>query len=110
MAKKKRDFAEDISCLHIARKAMSVLETYLEAECSPSISLSPTKANSLRQSILNSVEFAANAVSAGSRHKTAGTFALHENLLELAQLHQKDRRHRLANQLEDLAEMFKNIG
>ncbi len=107
MKKKHRTFAADISRLTITQPAMSVLEAYLEAECTPNIMLSPVKARQRRRSILRYVEFAAED---SCKHRgTAATVALHNSLLKLASLLEDEGRHSTAHRLEELAELFKSL-
>ena len=104
---RKRDFDIEIDSLPIAEKAKRVLDSFLEAQFTPSPSLPPRRAKKLRQRILCIVEHIAEIYNLGQGN--TATISLYTGLMDACEIERLEGHDRIADLLADLAYAFKSV-
>ncbi|MCX6721096.1 MAG: hypothetical protein NT026_00610 [Candidatus Staskawiczbacteria bacterium] len=108
---KVRDFSFDLDQLAIAQKAKRVIEGFLDAECTPSAGFNPAKANKLRRAIMREVSCVApcRADLPPDDTDSMATYVLSRALADAAEGHRNENRNGLADKLEELAELIRDV-
>jgi len=104
---KPKDFSYSVNSLRVANTVKRVVETFLEAECTPRVWLDPKRAKRLQKMILWDVGCCAEiAIEHGPpQREKAATRALASRLQDCAAVHLARGRRDVSARLEILAEM-----
>ena len=107
--KEAKKFIPKVKDLLIAQKAKRVIEGFLDAECSPNIALSPSKAERLRRGIIKHVWIVSEHLVLSGKYEKAVTWALASELEEVATANRAQGRKGVAARLEILAELLRSV-
>ena len=103
--KPNNNFSPDVDALPLAKRAKRIVEAFLELECIPGISMSPGKANKLRERFLGCVQRGAEAAFDEREFKTAPTLSVAYELENLC----RDDRSDISEKLRELANMLQAV-